>query len=185
MDDIKFEDLGLSPEVMEAVKKAGYETPSPIQAKAIPPMLRGENILGTAQTGTGKTAAFTLPLLSRLDFSSKNTAMLVLSPTRELAIQVAEAVQQYACAMPRIHVVPVYGGQDIVVQFRALKRTAQIIIATPGRLIDHLELPLPSPLRPLWRTRQLHPVPVPLPRAKRHDQGRVRQPLRAAIRPFV
>ena len=139
MDDIKFEDLGLSPEVMEAVKKAGYETPSPIQAKAIPPMLRGENILGTAQTGTGKTAAFTLPLLSRLDFSGKNTAMLVLSPTRELAIQVAEAVQQYACAMPRIHVVPVYGGQDIGVQFRALKRTAQIIIATPGRLIDHLD----------------------------------------------
>lgn len=138
-ESLKFSDLGLSPEVLEGVSRAGYETPSPIQAKAIPIFLRGENLLGTAQTGTGKTAAFTLPLLSRLNFNKNETSMLVLSPTRELAVQVAEAVQHFAVAMPHIHVVPVYGGQDIGVQFRALKRTPQIIVATPGRLIDHLE----------------------------------------------
>ncbi|MCK9181741.1 MAG: DEAD/DEAH box helicase [Fibrobacteraceae bacterium] len=138
-ESLKFSDLGLSPEVLEGVSRAGYETPSPIQAKAIPILLRGENLLGTAQTGTGKTAAFTLPLLSRLDFNKNETSMLVLSPTRELAVQVAEAVQHFAVAMQHVHIVPVYGGQDIGVQFRALKRTPQIIVATPGRLIDHLE----------------------------------------------
>lgn len=134
-----FADLGLSPEVLEGVKNAGYETPSPIQAKAIPIFLRGENLLGTAQTGTGKTAAFTLPLLSHLHFKKGETSMLVLSPTRELAVQVAEAVQHFAVAMPGLHVVPVYGGQDIGIQFRALKRTPQVVVATPGRLIDHLK----------------------------------------------
>lgn len=136
---LTFSDLGLSPEVLEGVQKAGYETPSPIQAKAIPIFLRGENLLGTAQTGTGKTAAFTLPLLSRIDFKKGETSMLVLSPTRELAVQVAEAVQHFACAMPNVRIVPVYGGQDISVQLRALRHTPQIVVATPGRLIDHLE----------------------------------------------
>ncbi len=139
MTDILFEDLGLSPEVLKAVKQAGYENPSPIQAKAIPVLLRGENLLGTAQTGTGKTAAFALPLLSRIEFNAISTSMLVLSPTRELAIQVAEAIQHYAIAMPKVHVVPIYGGQDINIQFRALKRQMQIIVATPGRLMDHMD----------------------------------------------
>ena len=136
---VTFEDLGLAPEVLEAVKMAGYETPSPIQAKAIPALLQGENLLGTAQTGTGKTAAFTLPLLSRINFSGHETSVLVLTPTRELAIQVAEATTQYAAKMPNVHVVPVYGGQDITVQLRALKRKANIVVATPGRLIDHIK----------------------------------------------
>ena len=136
---VTFEDLGLAPEVLEAVKKAGYETPSPIQAKAIPVLLQGANLLGTAQTGTGKTAAFSLPLLSRLQFNGHETSMLVLTPTRELAIQVAEAIQQYAVKMPKVHVVPVYGGQDIAIQMRARKRQANIIVATPGRLIDHIK----------------------------------------------
>ncbi len=136
---VTFEDLGLAPEVLEAVKKAGYETPSPIQAKAIPVLLQGANLLGTAQTGTGKTAAFALPLLSRISFNGHETSMLVLTPTRELAIQVAEAIQQYAVKMPKVHVVPVYGGQDIAIQMRALKRQANIIVATPGRLIDHIK----------------------------------------------
>ena len=136
---ITFDDLGLSPEVLEAVKMAGYETPSPIQAKAIPALLEGGNLLGTAQTGTGKTAAFALPLLSRVNFSGRGPSILVLAPTRELAIQVAEAITQYAVKMPKIHVVPVYGGQDIAVQLRALKRKADIVVATPGRLIDHIK----------------------------------------------
>ena len=138
-DTLKFDDLGLSPEVLEGVQKAGFETPSPIQAKAIPIFLSGKNLLGTAQTGTGKTAAFTVPLLSRIAFKKNETSMLVLSPTRELAIQVAEAIQHFAIAMPHLHIVPVYGGQDIGIQFRALKRTPQIVVATPGRLIDHLK----------------------------------------------
>ena len=136
---VTFDDLGLSPEILEAVKLAGYETPSPIQAKAIPVLLQGVNLLGTAQTGTGKTAAFTLPLLSRIQFNSRETSMLVLTPTRELAIQVSDAIQQYAVKIPNISVVPVYGGQDISIQLRALKRKANIVVATPGRLIDHIK----------------------------------------------
>ena len=136
---VTFDDLGLSPEILEAVKLAGYETPSPIQAKAIPVLLQGVNLLGTAQTGTGKTAAFSLPLLSRINFNGRETSMLVLTPTRELAIQVSDAIQQYAAKMPSVSVVPVYGGQDISIQLRALKRKANVIVATPGRLIDHIK----------------------------------------------
>ena len=136
---VTFDDLGLSPEILEAVKLAGYETPSPIQAKAIPALLQGANLLGTAQTGTGKTAAFSLPLLSRINFNGRETSMLVLTPTRELAIQVSDAIQQYAVKMPNVTVVPVYGGQDIAIQLRALKRKASIVVATPGRLIDHIK----------------------------------------------
>lgn len=136
---VTFEDLDLAEPVLEAIKAMNYVTPSPIQVKAIPVLLQGNNLLGTAQTGTGKTAAFSLPLLSRLNFNGHETSMLVLTPTRELAIQVAEAIQQYAVNMPKVHVVPVYGGQDIAVQIRALKRQANIIVATPGRLIDHIK----------------------------------------------
>ena len=136
---VTFDDLGLSPEILEAVKLAGYETPSPIQAKAIPVLLQGVNLLGTAQTGTGKTAAFSLPLLSRIQFNNRETSMLVLTPTRELAIQVSDAIQQYAAKMQNVNVVPVYGGQDISIQLRALKRKANIVVATPGRLIDHIK----------------------------------------------
>ena len=126
---VTFDDLGLSPEVLEAVKLAGYETPSPIQAKAIPALLQGANLLGTAQTGTGKTAAFSLPLLSRINFNGRETSMLVLTPTRELAIQVSDAIQQYAVKMPNVTVVPVYGGQDIV---------GADILRRPGQLIASL-----------------------------------------------
>jgi ATP-dependent RNA helicase DeaD len=140
MSEVLFSDLGLSKSVLDAVIHAGYETPSPIQAKAIPVLLEGGNLLGTAQTGTGKTAAFTLPLLSRLKFSANGSpAMLVLTPTRELAIQVAEAIQSYAIKMPKVHVLAVYGGQDISIQLRALRREASIVVATPGRLIDHMK----------------------------------------------
>ncbi|MDR1829329.1 MAG: DEAD/DEAH box helicase [Candidatus Fibromonas sp.] len=134
-----FAGLGLSPSVMQAVQKAGYENPTPIQTQTIPLLLSGKNLLGTAQTGTGKTAAFTLPLLSRLDFEGKNPSMLVLTPTRELAIQVSEAIQKYSVFMKDFHVVPVYGGQDMGIQLRALRRKVQVVVATPGRLIDHLE----------------------------------------------
>ena len=134
-----FASLGLSQEVMRAVQKTGYENPTPIQVQTIPLLLAGKNLLGTAQTGTGKTAAFTLPLLSRLNFSDKNPSILVLTPTRELAIQVSEAIQKYSSFMKDFRVVPVYGGQDMGVQLRALKRQPQVVVATPGRLIDHLE----------------------------------------------
>ena len=138
-ENLTFAELGLSPLVLDAVQKIGYETPSPIQAQAIPVLLSGANLLGTAQTGTGKTAAFALPLLSRLDYAGKNPQLLVLTPTRELAIQVSEAIQKYASAMRDLHVLPIYGGQDIGVQFRAMRRTVHVIVATPGRLIDHID----------------------------------------------
>ena len=138
MEEMNFSDLGLSPQVLEAVQKAGYEVPSPIQQKAIPVLLKGKNLLGTAQTGTGKTAAFSLPLLSKLDFSHSTPAMLVLTPTRELSIQVAEAIQSFAVAIPKVRTLAVYGGQDIGVQLKALKRNISVVIATPGRLLDHI-----------------------------------------------
>ncbi len=135
---ILFTDLGLSAPVLKAIQTVGYEQPSPIQAAAIPVLLEGGDILGTAQTGTGKTAAFALPLLSRLDASQKAPQILVLAPTRELAIQVAEAFQTYASAIPGFHVLPIYGGQDMSGQLRALKRGPQVIVGTPGRVMDHL-----------------------------------------------
>ncbi len=136
--EVTFAGLGLSAPVLEAVEKAGYEIPSPIQASAIPALLRGSNLLGTAQTGTGKTAAFALPLLSKLDFSYPTPAMLVLAPTRELCIQVAEAIQGFASGMPKLRTVPIYGGQDISIQLKALKRNVSVVVATPGRLLDHI-----------------------------------------------
>jgi ATP-dependent RNA helicase DeaD len=121
------------------VKAIGYEAASPIQAATIPAMLEGRDILGQAQTGTGKTAAFALPILSRLDLKKKVPQALVLVPTRELAIQVSEAFQKYAHGQHAFHVLPIYGGQSYVPQFNALKRGPQVIVGTPGRLIDHLE----------------------------------------------
>lgn len=136
---IRFADLGLSPALLEAITSVGYETPSPIQAATIPTLLSGQDVLGQAQTGTGKTAAFALPILSRLDISQKAPQAIVLAPTRELAIQVAEAFQRYASHMPGFHVLPIYGGQGYAPQLSGLKRGAHVVVGTPGRIIDHLE----------------------------------------------
>lgn len=138
MSELSFADLGLAPSVLEAVSAVGYETPSPIQAQSIPALLTGRHLLGVAQTGTGKTAAFALPLLSRIDASSVAPQVLVLAPTRELAIQVAEAFTTYASKFRNFHVLPIYGGQDFGPQIKGLRRGAQVIVGTPGRLLDHL-----------------------------------------------
>ena len=137
-ETITFDDLGLAPMVLAAVKAVGYETPSPIQAATIPFILAGRDLVGQAQTGTGKTAAFALPLLSRLDVNSRRTQALILAPTRELAIQVAEALQSYASHMPGFQVLPIYGGQDYRGQLAALKRGVQVVVGTPGRVMDHM-----------------------------------------------
>jgi len=134
-----FAALDLPASLLQALSDVGYETPSPIQAACIPHLLAGHDLLGEAQTGTGKTAAFALPLLARLDLANKKPQALVLTPTRELAIQVAEAFQKYAHHMPGFHVLPVYGGQSMVIQLRALSRGAHVIVGTPGRVMDHLE----------------------------------------------
>lgn len=133
-----FHDLALSESVLKAVESAGYETPSPIQAQIIPFMLDGRDVLGQAQTGTGKTAAFALPILSKIDLSQKDPQVLVLAPTRELAIQVAEAFQGYASKLKGFHVLPIYGGQDYSIQLRQLKRGAHVVVGTPGRVMDHM-----------------------------------------------
>lgn len=135
---ILFSDLALSEHILKAIQAVGYEQPSPIQAAAIPILLAGEDIVGMAQTGTGKTAAFALPLLSRIDIKQAEPQILVLAPTRELAIQVAEAFQKYASEIPGFRVLPIYGGQDMVTQLRHLKRGAHVVVGTPGRVMDHL-----------------------------------------------
>ena len=139
MSSNEFQTLGISAPVLKAVQNLGYEQPSPIQAQSIPILLGGKNLLGTAQTGTGKTAAFALPLLSNIDEKQKTPQILVLTPTRELAIQVAEAFQSYAKHIKGFHVLPIYGGADIGGQLRSLKRGAQVIVGTPGRILDHLK----------------------------------------------
>ncbi|MEZ5530195.1 MAG: DEAD/DEAH box helicase [Porticoccaceae bacterium] len=138
MSSPDFSSLGIASPVLQAVQELGYEQPSPIQAQSIPVLLEGANLLGIAQTGTGKTAAFALPLLSRLDASQRTPQVLVLTPTRELAIQVAEAFQSYARHIKGFHVLPIYGGQDMRGQLRGLQRGAQVIVGTPGRILDHL-----------------------------------------------
>jgi len=137
-ETLTFSDLALSAPVLKAVTKVGYEVPSPIQAAAIPALLAGRDIVGLAQTGTGKTAAFALPMLSQVDVTQSHTQILVLAPTRELAIQVAEAFQRYASELPGFNVLPIYGGQDMRGQLRQLKRGAQVVVGTPGRVMDHL-----------------------------------------------
>src|SRR4051812_8706920 len=133
-----FANFDLIPEVLAAVNEVGYETPTPIQIPTIPHLLAGRDVVGQAQTGTGKTAAFALPLLSRLDLARRDPQVLVLTPTRELAIQVAEAFQAYASHLRGFQVLPVYGGQDYSVQLRQLKRGVHVIVGTPGRLMDHM-----------------------------------------------
>lgn len=133
-----FADLGLDAGVLKALKDVGYETPSAIQAATIPPLLAGKDVLGTAQTGTGKTAAFALPILSRLDLAQKTPQALVLAPTRELALQVCEAFESYAGHLRGVHVLPVYGGQAYGQQLSALRRGVHIVVGTPGRIMDHL-----------------------------------------------
>ncbi|MFC0049630.1 DEAD/DEAH box helicase [Rheinheimera tilapiae] len=138
-ESLTFSQLDLPEPLLRAVTELGYETPSPIQAAAIPKLLAGEDLLGQAQTGTGKTAAFALPLLARLDPAQNEPQILVLAPTRELAIQVAEAFQAYARFMPAFHVLPLYGGQSYTNQLKSLKRGSQVIVGTPGRILDHLD----------------------------------------------
>ena len=133
-----FDQLALTTPILKILDEVGYETPSPIQAETIPLLLEGRDVLGQAQTGTGKTAAFALPILSRLDLSQKDPQVLVLAPTRELAIQVAEAFQKYATHMKGFHVLPIYGGQDYRGQIRALKRGVHVVVGTPGRVMDHM-----------------------------------------------
>jgi len=133
-----FRDLALIEPVLRALNDVGYETPSPIQAQTIPLLLKGKDVLGQAQTGTGKTAAFALPILSRIDLKQKDPQVLVLAPTRELAIQVAEAFQRYAAHLKGFHVLPIYGGQDYTTQLRQLKRGAHVVVGTPGRVMDHM-----------------------------------------------
>jgi ATP-dependent RNA helicase DeaD len=136
---VSFDQMSLAEPILKAVRKAGYETPSPIQERSIPPLLEGKDLLGVAQTGTGKTAAFSLPLLSRLDESVKGAQILVLAPTRELALQVAEAMEGFAENLPRLRVVAVYGGTGYGEQIREFKRGTQVVVGTPGRVMDHIE----------------------------------------------
>ncbi|MDF1604375.1 DEAD/DEAH box helicase [Nocardioides sp. YIM 152315] len=138
-DTVTFADLGLDPKVLKAVTEVGYETPSPIQAATIPPLLEGRDVVGLAQTGTGKTAAFALPILSQLDLAQKTPQALVLAPTRELALQVCEAFERYAAHIRGVHVLPVYGGQGYGVQLSALRRGVHVVVGTPGRIMDHLD----------------------------------------------
>ncbi|MEL6903581.1 MAG: DEAD/DEAH box helicase, partial [Cyanobacteria bacterium J06606_4] len=134
-----FQNLSLTPPVLKALEDVGYETPTPIQAKTIPPILAGKDIIGQAQTGTGKTAAFALPVLSQIDLDNHHPQALVLAPTRELALQVAEAFQGYASHMKGFHVLPIYGGQSYQIQLKQLKRAAHVVVGTPGRVIDHIK----------------------------------------------
>ncbi len=133
-----FSQMALKPTLLKALNAVGYELPTPIQAQTIPLLLEGRDVLGQAQTGTGKTAAFALPILSNLELKQKEPQVLVLTPTRELAIQVAEAFKTYASQIKTFHVLPVYGGQEYATQIRALQRGVHVIVGTPGRVMDHM-----------------------------------------------
>ncbi len=134
-----FADLHIHPAVLRAAADVGYESPTAIQAATIPALMAGSDVVGLAQTGTGKTAAFAMPILSKIDVTSKVTQALVLAPTRELALQVAEAFSRYGAHLPKINVLPIYGGSSYGVQLAGLRRGAQVVVGTPGRVIDHLE----------------------------------------------
>ncbi|MDM4763836.1 DEAD/DEAH box helicase [Galbitalea sp. SE-J8] len=136
---LTFADLGLGASLLDALTDVGYETPSAIQAATIPPLLAGRDILGVAQTGTGKTAAFALPVLDRLDLAQKAPQALVLAPTRELALQVCEAFERYSAHLRDVRVLPVYGGQGYGTQLSALRRGVHVVVGTPGRIMDHLD----------------------------------------------
>ncbi|BCX87641.1 ATP-dependent RNA helicase DeaD [Methylomarinovum tepidoasis] len=133
-----FASFDLPEAVLSAVRQAGYESPTPIQAATIPHVLEGRDVIAQAQTGTGKTAAFALPLLARIDIDDPRPQVLVLTPTRELALQVAEAFQTYAANLPELHVLPIYGGQEYGRQLRALRRGVHVVVGTPGRIMDHM-----------------------------------------------
>ncbi len=134
-----FKDLALTDPVLRALDDVGYETPTPIQAQTIPPLIEGRDIIGQAQTGTGKTAAFALPVLSHIDTHNNRPQALVLAPTRELALQVAEAFQGYGKHLDGFHVLPIYGGQSYQIQLKQLRRAAHVVVGTPGRVIDHIK----------------------------------------------
>ena len=134
----QFEQFSLIHPILQVLQEIGYESPTPIQTASIPHLLNGDDLLGQAQTGTGKTAAFALPLLNQLDLTKKQPQILVLTPTRELAIQVAEAFQTYARHLKGFHILPIYGGQSMEMQLRQLKRGVQVVVGTPGRVMDHL-----------------------------------------------
>lgn len=138
MENVRFEELDLIPQIQRAVKEMGFEEASPIQAKAIPVVMSGKDIIGQAQTGTGKTASFGIPLLQKIDPKNKHLQAIVLCPTRELAIQVADEIRRLAKFLHGIKVLPIYGGQDIVKQIRSLKSGTQVMIGTPGRVMDHM-----------------------------------------------
>ncbi len=138
MSTLSFRELALSEPVLLALADVGYESPSPIQAATIPVLLSGVDMLGQAQTGTGKTAAFALPALTKIDLARHDPQVLVLVPTRELALQVAEAFQRYAAHMKGFHVLPIYGGQSYQPQLNALRRGVHVVVGTPGRVIDHM-----------------------------------------------
>ena len=136
--ELSFAELDLPQFLQDTLSKVGYEKPSPIQQATIPVLLQGKDVVGMAQTGTGKTAAFALPILAKIDLTQARTQALVLCPTRELAIQVAEAFQTYAAGMRGFHVLPIYGGQEMGRQLTGLRRGAHVVVGTPGRLLDHL-----------------------------------------------
>ena len=137
-DKITFNDLGLPEFILKAVSDLGFETPSPIQQACIPALLEGRDVLGMAQTGSGKTAAFSLPILAKIDPAAKHPQLLVMAPTRELAIQVADACEHFMKYAKGINIVTLYGGQRYDIQLRALKQGAQVVVGTPGRILDHI-----------------------------------------------
>ncbi len=151
METIRFDELNLDPRILRAVTDMGFEAASPIQAQAIPVEMEGHDMIGQAQTGTGKTAAFGIPLLMKMDPENRKTQAMILCPTRELAIQVAEELRRLAKYMSGIKILPVYGGQEIVKQIRSLKGGVQIIVGTPGRVMDHMR-------RKTIRTDAIHTV---------------------------
>jgi len=151
METVKFEELNLEEPILRAVTEMGFEAASPIQAQAIPVQTEGRDMIGQAQTGTGKTAAFGIPLLQKMDSDNKKTQAIILCPTRELAIQVADEIRRLAKFMSGIKVLPVYGGQEIIKQIRSLKGGVQIIVGTPGRVMDHMR-------RKTIRTDAIHTV---------------------------
>ena len=138
METVRFDELNLCPQVLRAIAEMGFEEATPIQSQAIPVVMSGVDVIGQAQTGTGKTASFGIPVLHKVAPGNKKTQVIILSPTRELAIQVADEVRRLGKYMHGIKVLPVYGGQEIGRQIKALKGGAQIIIGTPGRVMDHL-----------------------------------------------
>ncbi|MCI8491217.1 MAG: DEAD/DEAH box helicase [Lachnospiraceae bacterium] len=138
METVRFDELGLMPQILRGIEEMGFEETTPIQAQAIPMVMSGIDVIGQAQTGTGKTAAFGIPLLQKTDPSYKKTQALILSPTRELAIQVAEELRNLGKYLHGVKILPVYGGQDITKQIRSLKGGVQVIVGTPGRIMDHL-----------------------------------------------